>query len=62
MSPMSEQPLTVGAFATALAQFHREIVLPDLERVVRESEFRLRNEMQTFHGEILHNVKKLDSE
>ena len=60
-SPMSDQPLTVGALATALAQFHRDIFLPDIERVVRDSEFRLRNEMQTFHDEIVHRLDRLAS-
>jgi hypothetical protein len=52
---MSDQPITLAV----LAQFHREIFLPDFERVVRESEFRLRNEMQTSHDEIVDGLDKL---
>ena len=52
MSPMSDQPLTLGV----LAQFHREIFVPDVERIVRESEFRLRDQMQTFRDEIIQRL------
>jgi len=58
MSPMSDQPLTLGV----LAQFHRDIIVPDIQRIVSESESRLRNEMRTFHDEILHRLTKLESE
>lgn len=44
---MAEEPVTLST----LARFHREVILPDLERVVGEkvdaSERRLRDEMQT---------------
>src|SRR5688572_10986482 len=62
MSPMSDQPLTVGLLATTLAEFHREVIVPDIQRIVRESESRLRNDMQGFHDEILHRLVKLESE
>src|SRR5688500_638780 len=62
MSPMSDQPLTLGVLAQALVEFHRDVIAPDMQRIVRDSESRLRNEMQTFHDEILHRLVKLESE
>ena len=36
MSPMSDQPVTLAVLTTALAQFHREIILPDMHRVFED--------------------------
>ena len=51
---MSEQPITLAA----LAKFHREVIFPDIQRIVGDavsgSEGRLRNEMQGFHDEMLN--------
>lgn len=33
MSPMSDQPVTLAVLTTALAQFHREVIVPDMHRV-----------------------------
>ena len=37
MSRMSDQPLTLGNLATALAQFHRDIVRPDIVQIVNDA-------------------------
>jgi len=58
MSPMSEQPITLAV----LADFHRQVILPDIQRVVAESEGRLRNEMHTLHDFVLHKLDKLETE
>lgn len=66
MPPMSDQPLTVGALTGALATFHREVILPDIQRIVGDavsgSEARLRNEMQGFHDSILKKLGDLETE
>jgi hypothetical protein len=63
---MSNQPLTVGALAGALARFHRKVVLPDIQRIVGEavggSERRLRDEMQTFHDSLLSKLDRLETD
>jgi hypothetical protein len=45
---MSDQPITLAV----LARFHREVIVPDIQRIVDEavsgSEARLRDEMQGF--------------
>jgi hypothetical protein len=41
MSPVAEEPLTLAA----LAKFHREIILPDIQRVVDASANGLRAEV-----------------
>src|SRR5438445_471756 len=66
MPRMSDQPLTVGALAGALAKFHREVIAPDIQRIVGDavsgSEGRLRNEMQGFHDSILKKLGDLQTE
>lgn len=46
-----------------LAKFHREVLLPDVKRVVAEaveaSERRLRDEMQTLFDSLAHELKNL---
>jgi chromosome segregation ATPase len=63
---MSAQPLTVGALAGALAKFHRDVIAPDIQRIVGDavsgSEGRLRNEMQGFHDSILKKLGDLETE
>jgi len=53
---MSDQPLTLAA----LAQFHRQVIVPDIQRIVaatvEASEQRLRDEM---HG-LQEDIRKLD--
>jgi chromosome segregation ATPase len=62
MSPMSDQPLTLSALTTTLVQLHREIILPDIHRIVGEvigaSERRLQG---TLDG-IVHKLDKLETE
>lgn len=62
MSPMSDQPLTLSALTTTLVQFHREIILPDIHRIVGEvvgaSERRLQG---TLDG-IVHKLDELETE
>ena len=62
MSAMSDQPVTLAVLTTALVQFHREIVLPDLQKVVEASEGRLRNEMHGLHDSLLQKLAKLETE
>ena len=62
MPSMSGQPLTVGALAGALATFHREVLLPDMQRIVGESEKRLRDEMNTMEDAILTRLRNLETE
>ena len=45
-----------------LASFHREVVLPDMERVVQESERRLRNEMHGLTDGLAARMKHLETE
>src|SRR5262249_11031654 len=62
MPRMSDQPLTVGALAGALATFHREVLRPDIQRIVGDAEGRLRDEMQTFHDSLLTKLDRLETE
>jgi predicted nucleic acid-binding Zn-ribbon protein len=45
-----------------LTRFHREIVLPDIERILGAAEQRLRNEMQTGFDALAQRLDKLDVE
>jgi chromosome segregation ATPase len=58
MSAMSDQPLTVAA----LAEFHRQVVLPDMERLIGESERRLHNEMHGLQGAVIHRLERVEDE
>jgi hypothetical protein len=42
-----------------LTRFHRDIVLPDIERIVGASEQRLRNEMRTLFDSLSHQIEEL---
>jgi hypothetical protein len=59
---MSDQPLTL----IVLAQFHRQVILPDIERVVGAAvggcERRLRDEMHTLHDFVLTRLDRLEIE
>jgi hypothetical protein len=46
---MSDQPLTLAV----LAQFHRQVILPDIERIVAATEHRLRDEMHVLQDFVL---------
>ena len=58
MTAMSDQPITLST----LAKFHREIVLPDIERVVGAAERRLRDEMHGLFDAIAHRLDRLETE
>lgn len=49
-----------------LTQFHREIVVPDIKRIVSDavesSERRLRDEMQTGFDSLAHRLDRLETE
>jgi chromosome segregation ATPase len=55
---MSDQPLTLAV----LAQFHRQVILPDIERLVAASEDRLRDQMQGLHDSVLQRLDRLEVE
>ncbi len=55
---MSDQPLTL----IVLAQFHRQVILPDIERIVGGAERRLRDEMHTLHDFVLKRLDRLEVE
>jgi hypothetical protein len=57
MSPMSDQPVTLAV----LAKFHREVILPDVQRIVEESERRLRDEMHGLQDAVLTRLGNLGS-
>jgi len=56
---MSDQPLTLAV----LAEFHRQVILPDVRRVVNEavqsSESRLRDEMHGLHDVLVGRLDML---
>ena len=43
-----------------LTRFHREIVLPDIERIVGNAEGRLRDEMQTGFDALAQRLDRLE--
>ena len=45
-----------------LTKFHRDIVLPDIERIVSASEQRLRNEMRTLFDSLSRQIEDLRTE
>ena len=45
-----------------LAQFHREIIVPDIERIVGASERRLRDEMHALHDSLLVKFERLETQ
>lgn len=58
MSPMSDQPLTL----VVLAEFHHQVFLPDMERLVGESERRLRDVMYGLHDVVIQRLDRLVDE
>ena len=58
MGPMSDQPITLAV----LAKFHREILLPDVERVVGEAIAGRERRMQGNLDAIFHRVDTLVTE
>jgi chromosome segregation ATPase len=47
---------------SVLTKFHKDVIVPDIRRIVEESEGRLRNEMQGFHDSILKRLGDLETE
>jgi predicted nucleic acid-binding Zn-ribbon protein len=47
---------------SVLTRFHRELVLPDLERVVGAAEQRLRDEMHSLFDSLAHRMGRLETE
>jgi predicted nucleic acid-binding Zn-ribbon protein len=55
---MSDQPLTLAV----LAQFHRQVILPDIERIVAATEHRLRDEVHVLQDFVLKRLDRLENE
>ena len=66
MSPMSDQPVTLAVLTTALAQFHRDVIVPDMHRVFEGLFERLIkprfDEMDGHFDRIYHKLDKLETE
>src|SRR5688500_7006578 len=55
---MSDQPLTLAV----LAQFHRQVILPDIERVVNNAVGQLRLEMDGHFDDVYARLDRLEVE
>ena len=55
---MSDQSIPLSL----LAQFHREVIVPDIERIVGGAERRLRDEMHGLHDSLLTRLDRLEFE
>jgi len=55
---MSDQSIPLAV----LAHFHREVIIPDIERIVGGAERRLRDEMHTLHDSVLTSLDRLEFE
>jgi chromosome segregation ATPase len=53
---------SVEDLVQVLTKFHREIVLPDIERIVGAAEIRLRDEMQTGFDALAQRLDRLETE
>ena len=62
MPPMSEQPLTRAVLASVLADFHRDILGPDIKQIVGEEVGALRREMSTHFDAVYQRFERLESE
>lgn len=47
---------------TVLTRFHRDVLLPDVTRLIQESEGRLRDEMHSIFDGISHRLDRLETE
>jgi flagellar biosynthesis chaperone FliJ len=47
---------------SVLAKFHREVILPDIQRVVGDAERRLRDEMHTGFDAVAQRLDRLETE
>ena len=62
MPPLSDQPLTLGALAEFLPRFHREVILPDIQRVAAESERRLVDQIERLWDALLDTRERRETE
>src|SRR5437763_1237809 len=62
MPPMSDQPLTAGVLAGALAEFHHTVLLPDVQGLVGESERRLTNQIERLWDALLDTRERLETD
>lgn len=61
MSPMSDQPVTLAVLTTALAQFHRDVIVPDMHRVFESLfERRIKPRFDQIDGHLDAIVYRLD--
>jgi len=52
----------VEELVQVLTKFHREVLLPDVERIVGQAEQRLRNEMHSLFDALSHQIEDLRAE
>jgi polyhydroxyalkanoate synthesis regulator phasin len=52
----------VEELAAVLAKFHREVLLPDVERIVQASEHRLRDEVHSLFDSLSKRIERLETE
>ena len=62
MSPMSDQPVTLAVLTTALAEFHREIIRPDVQQIVGDAVANSERRMQANFDSVFHKLDKLETE
>lgn len=56
---MSDPPVTLAVLKTALTQFHREVFLPDFQRIVDEAFAGRERRMQANFDAIFHKLDKM---
>jgi chromosome segregation ATPase len=59
---MSDEPLTRAVLASVLADFHRDVVRPDIQHIVAEEVGTLRREMFDHFDGVHHQLEQLDHE
>jgi predicted nucleic acid-binding Zn-ribbon protein len=59
---MSDQPLTRSLLAAVLADFHRDVVRPDMQQIVGDEVDRLRSEMGAHFDDVYHRLDRLEDE
>jgi chromosome segregation ATPase len=59
---MSEQPLTRAVLASVLADFHRDVMRPDIKQIVGEEVGALRREMSTYFDAFYQRFEHLETE
>ncbi|HUG53804.1 MAG TPA: hypothetical protein VMR21_09385 [Vicinamibacteria bacterium] len=58
MPPMSDQPITLSV----LAQFHRDVIVPDAQRIVEGSERRLIEQIARLWDALLGTRERLETQ